>query len=267
MAKNLIISILLVSLASAAAEEIVPAGLQKPRLLVDGLVLTEVDGKLITSNKDEDRGKWFFVFDSELRDGKGIIKRGTSVQLLPSTALEKMTAGVKGKAEANYRLWGRVTKYRDKNFIFPIYFLPLSKSTPLPKQQELPQPAINDPNDTVIIPEEVIARLQTRRIVRPEQLRKGLELEQDSILTDRIGLIQHKEEETSFVFDGIGRNAPKISLHLLPCRTLELAQRQQSAEPDQVRFKIAGIITQYKGRRYLLLQRAMRIYSHQNFGK
>jgi hypothetical protein len=48
---------------------------------------------------------------------------------------------------------------------------------------------------------------------------------------------------------------------------LELAEQRQSAVPVPVRFKIAGIMTKYKGENYLLLQKATRIYSHQNFDR
>jgi len=37
--------------------------------------------------------------------------------------------------------------------------------------------------------------------------------------------------------------------------------------PEPVRFKIAGIKTAYKGEHYLLLQKATRVYSHENFDR
>jgi hypothetical protein len=48
---------------------------------------------------------------------------------------------------------------------------------------------------------------------------------------------------------------------------LELAEQRQSAVPEPVRFKIAGIVTKYKGKNYLLLQKVTRVYSHQNFDR
>ena len=151
-------------------------------------------------------------------------------------------------------------------------------------QQTKSKLTINEPNDALTIPQEIIAKLARRRIVHPEQLRKGLELKTDYILADRTGFISSlvarrsslEKENTIydirstiydiFVFDALGRNAQEVSLRLLPCWALEGAGRQQSAELDPLRFKVAGIVTEYKGEYYLLLQRAIRVYSHGNFG-
>ncbi|GAH07812.1 unnamed protein product, partial [marine sediment metagenome] len=70
-----------------------------------------------------------------------------------------------------------------------------------------------------------------------------------------------------FIPDAFGRNVRPVSLRLLPCEVLELAEQRQSIVPEPVRFKIAGIITKYKGKNYLLLQKAIRVYSHQNFDR
>ena len=53
-----------------------------------------------------------------------VIKAGTRLELLPSSALERMTADRKTRTTATYRLWnGRVTKYKGRNYIFPNFFL------------------------------------------------------------------------------------------------------------------------------------------------
>lgn len=293
----------------------------KPRqmLLRDGFVLTGVDGKLsIHDSNDEFRDfasdRWFFEFDSDVSDGRGLIKAGASLELLPSSVLERMIADanigsdaspVRSKAPetttmpsrqtsngASYRLGGRVTQYRGKNFIFPTYFLPLAKrkEPQLPTSQKSPQQesrlTINEPNDVLTIPKELIEKLPDRkkridhrkREEHSEEIRtkpageRKSGLKQDFILADRIGFIrdtghggQDTWREVSFVLDALGRTEAKISLRLLPCQALEQAQHEQSAEPDTLRFKIAGIVTKYKGKHYLLLQRATRVYSHGNF--
>jgi hypothetical protein len=275
MSKRIAISILAFLSCTALC-----AGAARQTPLRDGFGLTGVDGKL--SNTD---GKWFFEFDSEVSDDAGQIGAGAIIELLPSTALEKITADAQKRAEANYRLWGNVTKYKGSNFIFPIYFLPISAadgqikpegpSTPplsegrgsTPQQQKV-KIAINEPNDALAIPEEIVSKLKTRRILRHEELKQGLQLKQDSILADRTALLDKQAgDEPVLVLDALGRNIPQVSLRLLPCEVLERAQQEQSAEADPVRFKIAGIITQYKGEYYLLLQKAIQAYSHENFGR
>lgn len=280
MTKNSIIAVLAVVLVSVVALEGAVDGSRKARLLRDGFGLLGVDGRLTSADSNEgSQGehvgfgmseRWFFKFDSNVDDDRGRISAGLAIELLPSAALEKMVADAKEHPGAAYRLWGNVTRYGNKNFIFPIYFLPVkSVDAPEPKAlQEQPKVTTNEPDDVLAIPEQVLAKLKSRPIVRTEQLRKGLELKQDSILVDRTGFIVPKGDgKISFVFDGLGRNVQHVSLELLPCEVLQRASRKQSAELEKLRFKVAGIVTKYNGKNYLLLQRAIRIYNHGNFGR
>ena len=259
--KRLAISILVFFISHT----VFSAGMAPKSLLRDNFVLTGVDGKLTIANSNEG---WFFEFDSDVSDDRGRTYAGASLELLPSTALEKMTDDANNRSDAGYRLWARVTKYKGRNFIFPIYFLPLGKTKELStSQQQETELTINEPNDALAIPKEIIEKLKPRKIVRTVQLRKGLELKTDSILANRTGFIRNSGHEVSFVLDALGRNVRQISFPLLPCEMLERAQRTQSAEAEPARFKVAGILTQYKGKHYLLLERATQVYSHQNFGR
>ncbi|UCE99478.1 MAG: hypothetical protein JSV82_10040 [Planctomycetota bacterium] len=246
------------------------AATRQESVLRDGFVLAGVDGK---PTKGEDNEQWLFEFDSDLSDDQSRVCAGASLELLPSSTLEKMATDMGDRTTTSYRLWGKVTKYKGKNFIYPIYFLPLSKvaktkqATPEQSQQQQPQLTINEPDDALAIPQEIIAKLKTQKTFRPEQLQKGLELKQDCILPERTGFITEKDGKLVFELDALGKNVQKISFQLLPCQVLEHLQQTQSAEPDPVRFKIAGIVTKYKGENYLLPQRAIRAYSHENFGR
>lgn len=254
----------------------------------DGFVLTGVDGKLtcaarLEAKPRDSNEKWVFEFDSAISSEQGQIDAGASLELLPSSTLEKMAADTGGRNTAGYRLWGKVTKYKGRNFIFPIYFLPLSKvrqaeaSAPQQPQSKEPQVIINEPEDSVALPEEIIAKIETRKIFQPEQPEtrsggaqrspEGLELKQDTMLPERTGFITEKDGQFVFELDALGQSIQNISFQLLPCQVLEQLERTQTAALDPVRFKIAGIVTEYKGRNYLLLQRAIRAYSHDNFGR
>jgi len=318
--------------ATAAASVRASSGAGKARqsLLWDGFVLRGVDGRLTTglssrtsqtapdgpapiSGHQAGRGSkpnpcgsgWFFELGSDVIDYRVLLKAGTRLELLQSATLEKMTAGVNGPS---VRLWGRVTKYKGENFIFPMYFLPLTKivkpqsQTPdalhKPQQQEDRladepladeggrQPAINEPNDILEIPQEIIEKLNTRRagmadsgqriadgerfptndLQTTAENRKSLNA--DSVLADRTALLVKQDDgQLVFVLDALGRNVQQVSLRLLPCEALELTEGRQSAVPEPVRFKIAGIKTAYKGQHYLLLQKATRVYSHRNFDR
>jgi hypothetical protein len=90
----------------------------------------------------------------------------------------------------------------------------------------------------------------------------------DTVLIDRTAfLVVQDDGWLAFAPDALGRNVRKVSLRLLPCEALELTERKQSADLEPARFKIAGTMTKYKGKDYLLLQKAIRAYSHGNFGR
>ena len=271
----------------------------KPRqmLLLDGFVLTGVDGRLVTHDSNEAKRnsaseRWFFEFESDFSEGVSLVKAGTRLELLPSSVLERMVADANNGPDASYRIGGSLTQYRGKNFIFPTYFLPLAKTkkSPSSTSQKSPQqesrPKINEPNDIVKIPKELIHKLRDRKktidhTIRPEnseEIKTGpgpktkSGKKRDSILVDRCGFIrgsgrqaQNSWRKVSFVLDALGRTQGKTSLHILPCQALEQAQLRQSAAPEMLRLKIAGIVTKFKGKKYLLLQRTTRLYSHGNF--
>jgi hypothetical protein len=272
-------------------------------VLRDGFVMMGVDGNLIGPDSND---VWFFELASDVNDFRTLIKAGTKLELLPSAALEKMTADKKMRTTAAYRLWNsRVTKYKGRNFIFPGYFMPLSKAEKAehepskesqPKQQEpartQPVQDLDEPNDILSLPQEIIEKLKAKR-ARPSVSRQPmadsneisvdkskpateekLPFDQsyarstDSVLVDRTGfLVEHDDGRLVFVPDALGRNVQKLSLHLLACAALELTELKQADEPEKVRFKIAGILTKYKGDNYLLLEKATIAYSHGNFGR
>ena len=143
--------------------------------LRDGFALRRgVDGKLALhdgndANSQPSSERWFFELDSDLSDGRGLVKAGARLELLPSSALEKMIADANNNSIASYKLGGRVTQYRGKNFIFPTYFLRLvnAKKAQLSKSEESAQqekhPTINEPNDVLTIPKELIEKLPDRK--------------------------------------------------------------------------------------------------------
>ena len=288
-----------VSAASVFDAEII----RETPLLRDGFVMMGVDGNLIGPDSND---VWFFELTSDVNDYRTVIKAGTRLELLPSSALEKMTADKKMRTTATYRLWNsRVTKYKGRNFIFPGFFMPLSKAgksepetsqEPAEKQsgrEREQQLALDEPNDVLALPQEVIEKLRARRettVISKKPIADSNEISvdesqpttekeklpdarrytqsPDSIFVDRTAfLVEQNDGRFLFMPDALGRNVQKLSLHLLPCAALELTELKKAAEPETVRFKIAGIMTKYKGDNYLLLEKATRTYSYGNFGR
>lgn len=256
-------SFLLAIAAGALAASVSAQETARKNLLLDGFIISGIDGKLVQSD-----AQWQFVLESPVSDGKAELAAGQSLQLLPSATLQQLAADSKKRVDAHYRLWGKVTRYADRNYVLPVYFLPLTKQPD--SEQAAPQPVttINAPGDILTIPPSVASRLQTAPALVTAPAEKPLDLKADSVFADRTGIIV-REQPGRFVLrlDGAGREVGTAAFELLPCQALELAWREQSHEQGAIRFSVAGIVTKYDGRDYLLLQRATRAYTHGNFNK
>lgn len=239
------------------------------QVLRDDYVLSGADGRLVEGKE----GKWLFELESAISDGSAELKAGRSLELLDSATLEKMIEDAGTRLEANYRLWGKVTKFEGTNFIFPVYFLGLRKidrPAGKPEQSDSAKKAtsINEPNDILSIPDEIAAQLQTSEVLPAQQESPAaLQLKQDTIFANRVGRVVAKQGGYVFEPDGLGRGIERFEIAMLPCRNLEEAIAEVRGESNPVRFSVAGILTRYKGRQYLLLQKATRAYSYGNFGR
>ncbi len=265
IAKKRIILIIALLITASQSELCTAALKHKAKLLQEGFVVAGLDGEMA---KVGDNGEWFVKLDKTIADDKGQIRAGQLIQLLPASSLEKIIADAKKDSPSGIRLWGRVTRYGNKNFIFPTYYLPLTEAQPERATPSTPaEPNINEPGDTIILPDEVLQKLRPKRLIRLAQLRMGLESEEDTILVERAGFIIKPENSPYYIFqlDALGRNTDDVSFHLLPCEALERAIITQAGGVIRAHYKITGIITKYKGQHYLLPQRATRIFSHGNF--
>jgi len=236
------------------------------KLIADGLQISGSDGKLLESPH---KG-WRFVFEDSVNDKDVKLKPGTQLSMLPSRSLGNMISALKNDPNVSFRIWGKITKFDNKNYVFGTYFLPYTtniQTVEIPQAGDNKTIRINDPNDTLPIPDAIIKKLASRKVIRTVQLQKPLEIKEDSVLVNRTGFIVNKNGGYIFVLDAIGRNLPKLSFELLPCETLEDSIKIQSKVPDILRFKVSGIVTKYDGKYYLLLHRATRVYSYGNLQK
>ena len=227
--------------------------------LQDGLMLDGIDGKISSEN-----GLWYFSVFESLTDGKGSLVADTAVQILPSGMLEKL-AGAVSDENKNFRIWGKFTKYQNRNFIYLSYFIPVIETNQPPSAEE--EPDFADANEEKIIPDDVLAMLRPKRTINLAELKKPLSTGSDGIIADRTGFLKKTQDGFYFNFDAIGRNIDSFSLPLLNCEVLENIIKQQNSSAEPLRFKISAIVTGYKGKNYMLLQRATRAYSHGNFAR
>jgi len=266
------------------------AGTTRQNLLRDGFVLRGTDGTLTGPDSND---TWFFELASDVTDNDTVVKAGTKLEILPSSVLEIMVAHAKTHSAATYQLWNcTVTKYKGRNYIFPKYFLPvnLTKEKPEPNEtipeEKTRQDSADNASDLPSIPPDIMEKIKAAReemfktsqripdsniitIDDNQQKAKGRKTAIiDSVLVDRTAiLVKQKKDKYDLILDSIGRNLQKESFHLLPCEELEKAEQKQSANPEPMRFNIAGILTKYNGNNYLLLNKATEIYNHGNFNR
>jgi hypothetical protein len=139
---------------------------------------------------------------------------------------------------------------------------------PKPKDTEdKPSEPATEPKEESIIPADIMKKLRPKRVVNLAKLKKMVEVEGDVTLTGRTGFVVGDEKAKIFSIDAIGRNIEDISFALLPCQVLEHTEQKLAENALRQRYKVAGTVTKYKGRYYLLLQRAVRTYSHGNFAR
>ncbi len=222
MTKRFVIFILIFSISTIGFG----AGVVRQTLLRDGFILRSVDGKVSGPDGND---VWFFEFESDVSGDGAVVKKGTSLQMLPSATLERIAADITERSDTTYQLWGSVTKYKGRNFIFPVFFLPLSKikepqpqtSPPQAPQQQKSEPnetlskvndesepVINEPNDILAVPEEILKILESRRtetskrpvgemsrrpVVQPPRQETGQAFQQDTVIVNRTGFILSRE--------------------------------------------------------------------------
>ncbi len=266
------------------------------KLLPETAVLDRVDGRLLHVDAND---TWLFELTMEAKTPEYRLAAGTRFVLLPSVTLGRLVADVNDRVAPRYRLSARVTLYRGKNYLLPTYYLPLSKFKESPEEGEQkpeagkpgPPPEIRGPNEPELaIPPEVLERLKKQRPLRgprkgPEAERKPVAESAEQVLVDCVGRVescqlsvpssqprtdnQQLRTGNSWVFVpyALGWNVGDVRYELLPCTALEQALRQQRGALDPIRFNVAGLVTEFQGRKYLLLQRAIVVYNYGNFGR
>jgi hypothetical protein len=262
----------------------ISAKTSKPALLRDGLVLQDAAGKLIGPDSND---TWFFELSSPISDNGLAIEAGTELQLLPSSALERMIENTKTHIQGTYQLWNaKVTKYKGKNYLFTSVFIPINPpaKAQLTEKTTPKEAGSADANDMLFLPPEVREKLNAAQkemfkagqrlpdsnVATIDDIQKEIEkikrLNTDTVILDNAAVFSQRDKEGfEFVLDSIGRNINNTSFRLLPCEVLEETQAKQAASPESLRFKISGIVTKYKGDDYLLLYKAVQIYSFGNF--
>jgi hypothetical protein len=257
------------------------ADLVLPTVLSEGTILKSVDGTILQADSND---VWHFEVTEDVNEVDLQLAAGTRFRLLPSMTLGDLLIDANDRVAPRYRLTGQLTEYRETNYLLPGYYLPLSKlkdaNEPgglesLPDLTGTSAGAANEPTGAAMtIPPEILERLRDRRAIRGPQRRApggtGVTTTgprvPNHVLVDAVGFIERHEGRLVFVPDALGRNVSDLRYELLPCRALEQTERRLAAAPERMRLQVAGVVTTYQGKKHLLLQRAIRVYDHGNFG-
>ncbi|MBN1816249.1 MAG: hypothetical protein JW828_02745 [Sedimentisphaerales bacterium] len=256
-------TVLLFLMATTAVLGKESGSLQKTTPLRDGYVILGAGG---TIRPAADPNHWEFLPREPLTDGRGRVQARTPISVLPSATLEKILATTQDD-DTEFGVWlmARVTLYQQKNHLWAAHFVPTKTITksPIP----VPMPGNPDPNDTSILPKEVLERLKPEVVIDLTKIPTLLEARRDVALVNRTGFVIGRGPDRTFVLDGFGLQMEGLSFTLLPNTVLQQTEQIVDASPGRIRFRISGIVTRFKGQDYLLLQRATRTYTHGNFSR
>lgn len=80
-------------------------------------------------------------------------------------------------------------------------------------------------------------------------------------IIDRVGRLTHNADRTQaeFVFESDGRALRDPPVVLLPNVKLQVMEEAASGADHDLRFKVSGMLTEYRGRNYLLLEKVVTI--------
>lgn len=273
------------------------------KLLREGMILQGIDGNIIKMpGRYTD---WFFVSDSSLSDMETTLPKGSFFELVKCSTLEQIEAEYNSKypetageavcphsAEAaerpdpnspavlepeklvdpySVKLWARVVRYDNKNYLYPVLFIPTTTGQ-RPGGAENTEEGYegasqSPPSSDSIIPSNVMEKLKPRKFINMAKARQYVDTEGDAVLVDRTGFLVTDKGRELFHIDGFGRNISDMEFVTLPCEALKDVERSLALSQWRQRYRVSGIITKYKGDYYLLMQRAIRAYSNGNFAR
>ena len=172
------------------------------------------------------------------------------------------------------RLWGLFTEYEENNYLYSVYFLPIEQATEIetdPGQTESQGGQADDKQDAQtqaggqteteresIIPADILQQIKTAQAPDLKKFQQVAAVTGDKNLIGRAGYLQKEGKVRYFQPDGFGQNVNRQRYLLLPCHAGEQAEKEMQKSPGRERFNVSGLVTQYKGRDYILLRRAVR---------
>ena len=258
-----LLGLLITASVFGAAKKPAPAVIVEEGIFIDG-----VEGLL---KKKVDTDLWQFVPDEVIViTDKITVSAGMVLEMLPCSVLEQMTGLAGEENQLRIELSALFTRYNRNNYLFSVFFLPIKNGDPQPE----PTPDTDDETENnesepqepdSIIPTAILKQMKANKAPDLKKFQQIAEVTGDIHLIGRAGFLSKTDGSYSFSPDAFGRNIDSNQFLLLPNSMLAAAEKQMAAEPGRERYNVSGLVTEYKGKTYMLLRRASRTYTHGNF--
>ncbi len=230
-------------------------------ILPEGFVLNGTEGAAFEPNLINPH--WTFAPNNELKDSasKTTIPARTRFMLLDSAGLGQIRSYAQKAPQTQVRIWGFMTSYQGRNYLFALQAVPLSVPMSEPNQPSLPTPPA-DANQPPVIPDAIMKMLKSQSRVDLVKISQAAPADSDFSLVGAVGFVNLKEK--TFEPDGFGRNIDLSRYTLLPCMTLQKTEELLAESLGKRRFTLSGIVTVMNNTRYLLIYRAAPTFTNGN---
>lgn len=257
--RYILTAIILAAAAFAAAPaENQDKGFVLKSLVEDGFSIAGVEG----SARPGAAGKYMFYPDTDIEGKDGVAFAGTGLEILKCRLLEDIEK--LGAGDFACKVSGVITKCSDTNYILLNLALPLAKEEAPEKPAEATEPAEQPAGDDGVLPDDIFSRLSQSKAVDSKKAEKLDNVSPNKVVTELVGRFKQRGEECRFVPEARGAKTGTNDFEVLPCGLLEDVPAMSRTTPSSPKFRIAGIETEYKGKKYILLQRVVRKYSYGN---
>lgn len=238
-----------------------------PVTVEEGAFFDGIEGLL---EKDPDTYLWHFIPDEPIKITDEItVSAGRPLEMLPCSVLEQMTSLAGKEEELRIKLSALFTQYKHSNYLFSVFFLPIKDTVapPEPNPETDPnnvqEPEPQEPDS--IIPTKILKQIKANKAPDLKKFQQIAEVTGDIHLIGRAGFLSKTNGSYRFSPDAFGRKINSKQFILLPNTMLAAAEKEMAREPGRERYSISGLVTEYKGKTYMLLRRANRTYTHGNF--
>jgi hypothetical protein len=253
-----------------ASGEVAPGSTTQPApLWRDGAMLARRVGKFV---KDPQTGSWQFI----PREDPSLPAVTAPMTVLPSARLAAVETAAGGKPQSDdFTVTGQVTRYDDQNYLLLQLATPGDAVLAAERTAPTSRPADAPPLPASEMLNQMLAQSNSARPLMPATapsidktsgdgaVAPGAApmtvLREGSYLVDRTGRLSRGADGQTweFNFDADGRtmkDPPVIVLPNLKLMSMEQAAKSSSHEP---RFRISGMVTEYAGRNYILLDKVV----------